>query len=144
MKNKIKMRMIEAAIMVRPILCFVWQPSTLLATPTTLNLFENPVLMNCAGGFKVFHLPSIENAAKDLCTIYCCFVMPIIKYVCPVQHFLQPIFLSDEIEHIQNCATKIILLGLSYTERLTNLNLPTLQECNDELCCHFLQDHKAT
>ena len=40
MKNK--MRMIKAAIGVRCVSCFVGPPATFLASPATLNLFDNP------------------------------------------------------------------------------------------------------
>ena len=42
MKNK--MRMIKAAIGVRCVSCFVGPPATFLASPATLNLFDNPEL----------------------------------------------------------------------------------------------------
>ena len=41
-KNKI--RMIEVAIGVRFVSCFVGPPLTFLASPTTLNLFDNPAI----------------------------------------------------------------------------------------------------
>ena len=45
--------------------------------------------------------------------------------------------LFDELEQIQKRATKIMLPGLSYRERLAHLKLPTLQERRDELCRRF-------
>ena len=44
MKNK--MRMIKAAIGVRCVSCFVGPPPTFLASPATLNLFDNPEFMD--------------------------------------------------------------------------------------------------
>ena len=41
MKNK--MGMIKAAIGVRCVSCFVGPPATCLASPATLDLFDNPV-----------------------------------------------------------------------------------------------------
>ena len=42
MKNK--MRMIKAEIGVRCVSCFVGPPATILASPATLNLFDNPAI----------------------------------------------------------------------------------------------------
>ena len=41
------MRMIKAVIGVRCVSCFVRPPATFLASPATLNLFDNPV---CGSG----------------------------------------------------------------------------------------------
>ena len=41
MKNN--MRMIKAAIGIRSVSCFVGPPLTFLASPATLNVFDNPV-----------------------------------------------------------------------------------------------------
>ena len=41
---KKKMKMIEKEIGVRRVLCFVGPFPTLLATPATLNIFDNPGL----------------------------------------------------------------------------------------------------
>ena len=43
MKNKL--RMIKAAIEVRCVSCFVGPPPSFLASPATLNHFDNPVIM---------------------------------------------------------------------------------------------------
>ena len=42
MKNKT--RMIKAVIGVRCVSCFVGSPPTFLASPATLNLFDNPII----------------------------------------------------------------------------------------------------
>ena len=43
---KTKMRMIEAAIGVSCVSCFVGKPHTFLATPASLNFFDNPELLD--------------------------------------------------------------------------------------------------
>ena len=75
--------------------------------------------------------------AKDLGTVYCCFIRPIIEYACPVWHSSLPNVLSDDLERIQKRATRIMLPELSYKERLAELKLPTLYERRDELCRRF-------
>ena len=50
-----------------------------------------------------------------------------------------PKFLTDELEHIQRRALKIIVPHLSYSESLKDLKLPTLEERRELLYRFFLQ-----
>ena len=47
--------------------------------------------------------------SRDLQKVYCCFVRPILEYACPVWQSSLSILLSDQIEHIQKRALRIIL-----------------------------------
>ena len=74
---------------------------------------------------------------RDLCSVFCCFIRPVVEYACPVWHSSLSNALFDELQQIQKRATKIMLPGLSYRERLAHLKLPTLQERRDELFRRF-------
>ena len=73
--------------------------------------------------------------SRDLQKVYCSFVRPILDYACPVWHSSLSISLSDQIEHIQKRALKIILPNMSYQESLNMLKLPTLTERRELNCC---------
>ena len=64
---------------------------------------------------------------RDLCSVFCCFIRLVVEYACPVWHSSLSNALFDELEQIQKRATKIMLPGRSYRERLAHLKLPTLQ-----------------
>ena len=63
---------------------------------------------------------------RNLRSVYCYFIRPVLEYACPVWHSSLPSFLSDQVEHIQRRATKVICPSLSNNQRLTELELPTL------------------
>ena len=46
---------------------------------------------------------------SDLRTVYCSFIRPVLEYACPVLHTSLPKYLTDELEHIQRRAFKIIV-----------------------------------
>ena len=50
-----------------------------------------------------------------------------------------PKFLTDELEHIQKRALKIIVPHLSYSKSLIDLKLPTLEERRELLCNPFIK-----
>ena len=66
--------------------------------------------------------------SRDLQKVYCSFVRPILEYACLVWHSSISILLSDQIEHTQKRALRIILPNMSYQESLSMLKLPTLTE----------------
>jgi hypothetical protein len=55
--------------------------------------------------------------------IFCSFIRPVLEYACPVWHSSLPNSFSDQIEHIQKRALKIILPDRSYHESLKTLKL---------------------
>ena len=65
---------------------------------------------------------------SDLKAVYCSFIRPVLEYACPVWHTSLPKFLTDEFEHIQKRALKIIVPHFSYSESLIDLKLSTLEE----------------
>ena len=77
--------------------------------------------------------------SPDLQKVYCSFVPPILEYVCPVWHSSLLILLSEQIEHIQKGALRIILPNTSYQESLSMLKLPTLTERRELLCIVFIK-----
>ena len=78
---------------------------------------------------------------SDLRTVYCSFIRPVLQYACPVWHTSLPKFLTDELEHIQRRAFKIIVPHLSYSEILKDLKLPTLEERRELLCRSFYKNN---
>ena len=78
---------------------------------------------------------------SDLKTVYCSFIRPVLEYACPVWHTSLPKFLTDELEHIQKRALKIIVPHLSYSESLIDLKLPTLEERRKLLCRTFYKNN---
>ena len=74
--------------------------------------------------------------SRDLCSVFCYFIRPILEYACPGWHSLT-LKLSDEIEAIQCHAVKTILPHLTYDEGLSALNLTTLFDRREHLCRLF-------
>ena len=68
---------------------------------------------------------------SDLKTVYCSFIW----------HTFLPKFLTDELEHIQKRALKIIVPHLSYSESLIDLKLSTLEERRELLCRSFYENN---
>jgi hypothetical protein len=66
--------------------------------------------------------------AADLLTIFCIFIRPVLEYACQVWHTSLSSTLSDQIEHSQKRAIKIMFPHLSYTASLDQSRLSTLQE----------------
>ena len=50
---------------------------------------------------------------RDLCSVFCCFIRPVVEYACPVWHSSLSNALFDELKQIQKRATKIMLPGLA-------------------------------
>ena len=78
---------------------------------------------------------------SDLRKVYCSFIRPVLEYACSVWHTSLPKFLTDELEHIQRRAFKIIVPHLSYSESLKDLKLPTLEERRELLCRSFYKNN---
>ena len=75
--------------------------------------------------------------SRDLCSVFCYFIRPILEYACPVWHSSLTLKLSDEIEAIQRRAVKIILPHLTYDEGLSALNLTILFDRREHLYRSF-------
>ena len=73
----------------------------------------------------------------DLRIVYCSFIRPILEYACPAWHSSLPQKLRDQVEQVQRRATKVILPSLSYSERLVELDLVTLNERRESLTRRF-------
>ena len=65
---------------------------------------------------------------KDLTTVYCAFIRPVLEYTCQVWHFSLPQYLADEIESVQRRALRIVLPNLLYAEALDSTNLHTFKQ----------------
>jgi hypothetical protein len=72
--------------------------------------------------------------AADLLTIYCTFIRPVLEYAFQVWHTSLTSTLSDQIEHVQKRAIKIIFPHLSYTASLEHSRLSTLHERRENQC----------
>ncbi|XP_015778385.1 PREDICTED: RNA-directed DNA polymerase from mobile element jockey-like [Acropora digitifera] len=72
--------------------------------------------------------------AKDLIIVYCAFIRPVLEYASPVWHFSFTQSLSDQIEHIQKRALKIVFPEDSYSTSLEMANLPTLYQRREHQC----------
>lgn len=70
----------------------------------------------------------------NLLTIFCTFIRPVLEYACQVWHTSLPSTLSDQIEHVQKRALKIVYPHLSYTASLGQSRLITLQERRENQC----------
>lgn len=81
---------------------------------------------------------------RDLRSVYCYFIRPVLEYACPVWHSSLPLFLKDQVEHIQRRAAKIICPNLSYCESLEKLELPTLLDRRESLCKSFYKNNSDT
>jgi hypothetical protein len=81
---------------------------------------------------------------RDLRSVYCYFTRPVLEYACPVWHSSLPSYLSDQVEHIQRRATKVICPSLSYSQSLTELALPTLFDRRESLCKSFYRNNLNT
>ena len=79
-------------------------------------------------------LKRARTSSKDLVSVYCSFVRPIMEYACKVWHFVITKNLRDQLEQIQRRALKIIFPNYSYQESLVTANLITLFERRESLC----------
>ena len=67
---------------------------------------------------RLFALRSLKRSGilpRDLRSVYSYFIRPVLGYACPVWHTSLPHKLSDQLEHIQRRALRIIVPHLSYT-----------------------------
>ena len=71
---------------------------------------------------------------KSLIRFYCSCIRTVLEYVCQAFHTSLPQYLSDDIEHIQKRALRIIYQDLSYTGNLKRADLETLYERRTMLC----------
>ena len=75
--------------------------------------------------------------AKDLRTIYCSFIRPVMEYACPVWHSSLTMELQKEIEHVQRRALRIIIPYMSYEDALSHLHLESLRDRRELLTKSF-------
>ena len=78
----------------------------------------------------------------DLLTIFCTFIRPVLEYACQVWYtsLSSTVTLSDQIEHVQKRAIKIMFPRLSYTASLDQSRLSTLHERREN---QFLSLYKS-
>ena len=68
---------------------------------------------------RIYLLKQIKQAdvdPKSLIRLYCSCTTPVLEYACHAFHTSLPQYLSDDIEHIQEKASRIIYQDLSYTD----------------------------
>ena len=82
--------------------------------------------------------------SSNLRRVFCCFIRPVLEYACPVWHSSLPNSLSDQIEHIQKRALKIILPYQSYHDSLNTLKLLHLLKEESRCACVFTRKFIVT
>ena len=82
--------------------------------------------------------------SSNLQRFFFSFIRPVLEYACPVWHSSLPNSLSDQIEHIQKRALKIILLYQSYHESLNTLKLLHLLKEESRCACVFTRKFIVT
>ncbi len=100
-----------------------------------LPIFARRQVSVCMHALRLLKRNGVQSS--DLRRVFCSFIRPVLEYACPVWHSSLPNSLSDQIEHIQKRALKIILPYQSYHESLNTLKLPTLTERRESLCMRF-------
>ena len=88
-------------------------------------------------------------ALSDLVLFYCSVIQSVLEYASQVFHCNLPLYLSDEIEHIQCRALRIVFPACSYTEGLVKAGLPSLYDRRSQLCKELISnieqgDHKLS
>ena len=79
---------------------------------------------------RIYLLKQLKRAdldPKSLIRFYCSCIRSVLEYACHVFHTSSPQYLSDDIEHIQRRASRIISQDLSYTDLELYMK--------DGLCC---------
>ncbi len=79
----------------------------------------------------------VQSCKRSLKVVFFSFIRPVLEYACARYGTLLYRILSDQIEHIQKRALKIILPNQSYHESLNTMKLPTLTERRESLCMRF-------
>ena len=80
---------------------------------------------------RIYLLKQLKRAdldPKSVIRLYCSCIRSVLEYACHAFHTSSPQYLSDDIEHIQRRASRIIYQALSYTD------LETLYERRTMLC----------
>ena len=86
---------------------------------------------------RIYLLKQLKRAdvdPKSLIRFYCSCIRSVVEYACQALHTSLPQYLSDNIEHIQKRALRIIYQHLSYTGNLKRTHLETLYERRTMLC----------
>ena len=79
---------------------------------------------------RIYLLKQLKRAdldPKSLIRFYCSCIRSVLEYACHAFHTSSPQYLSDDIEHIQRRASRIISQDLSYTDLELYMK--------DGLCC---------
>ena len=84
---------------------------------------------------------------KEIITVFCSTVRPILEYACQVWHTCLTQECSDKIEKIQRRACRILSPHLTYSEALTYFKLRKLSDRRETLCKEYFTkvlrpDHK--
>lgn len=81
---------------------------------------------------------------SDLHSVYRCFIWPVLEYACPVWHTSLSLPLKDDVGDIQQRTIRRIYPYLSYSLGLHELNLATLFDGRQSLCCPFYKSYLAS
>ena len=90
---------------------------------------------------RLYFLHLLKQSGLDhasLLTVYKTCIRSVLEYDCQLWNFGAPQYLSDDVEHVQRRALRIIYPDLSYRMALEVSSLPRLSQRCDELCrSHF-------
>jgi len=77
---------------------------------------------------------------KDVISVYCAFIRPVLEYACQLWHFSLSQLLDDQLEQVQRRAMKIAIPHLPYQDALEDSNLQTLKDRRKEHCHKFYKN----
>ena len=105
-----------------------------------MNGMTSSILYICSKASKrLYSLRLLKRSGApvvDLRSFYCCFLRPILEYACPVWRLSLTQKHRNQVEQVQSRATKIMLPDLSYSERITELELDTTSNDRREILTH--------
>ena len=115
------------------------QQFKLLGVTVSSNLTWNAhINVICAKASKrLYALRILKRSGappKDIVTVYCSFIRPVLEYACQVWHFSLPQYLSDQIESVQRRALRIAFPEQPYENALTFTKLHKLHHRRELLC----------
>ena len=90
--------------------------------------------------FFVAQLRKSRMSGNELVTVYISLVRPILEYGCQLWHGGLTVHQGTLLESIQERALAIAFPQLSYTNALSQANLPTLHQRRDDLCKRMFHD----
>ena len=92
---------------------------------------------------RLYLLSQLKRAGispDDLLAFYCSVIRSVLEFSCQLFHRSLPKYLSDDIEHIQRRAMRIIFPSLSYCGAIDKVQILTLSERHESLSITLFKD----